>query len=197
MNIGARLFCLEEMSPKWNLSNISWASGCDQLRFYRYDILTSKYIVLSDDTSGTPTTSLPQHLYRNNFDDADWFLRVGADTFVVVGNLRGLLSKYDSDSPLLIGQNRTDALLAETPNEFQPVRGTFLLSREFLRRLNEDPTAKQICMKNMDLAKADESKLTECFVAAGIRTVIPVDEMTRTQIYQMYPRKDSLEGNEI
>jgi len=44
------------------------------------------------------------YVYRNHFNDADWFLKVDDDTYVVVENLRHLVKDYDPEAPVYFGR---------------------------------------------------------------------------------------------
>lgn len=45
-----------------------------------------------------------QYVHKNYFDQADWFFKADDDTYVVVDNLRWMLSNYTSDQPIYFGK---------------------------------------------------------------------------------------------
>ena len=46
-----------------------------------------------------------KHVYENHFDDFDWFLKADDDTFIIVENLKEMLSKYDTNDPIHFGHH--------------------------------------------------------------------------------------------
>ncbi|XP_063291046.1 glycoprotein-N-acetylgalactosamine 3-beta-galactosyltransferase 1-like [Pelobates fuscus] len=45
-----------------------------------------------------------QYVHKHHFDQAEWFLKADDDTYVVMDNLRWMLSKYTSDQPIYFGK---------------------------------------------------------------------------------------------
>lgn len=45
-----------------------------------------------------------QYVYDHYFDDADWFMKADDDTYVILDNLRWLLSKYSPEQPIYFGR---------------------------------------------------------------------------------------------
>ena len=46
-----------------------------------------------------------KYVYENHFDDFDWFLKADDDTFVIVENLKEMLSEYDTNDPIHFGHH--------------------------------------------------------------------------------------------
>ena len=44
------------------------------------------------------------YVYENHVDDYDWFMRVDDDVYIVMENLRQLLTSYDTNEPWYIGR---------------------------------------------------------------------------------------------
>lgn len=44
------------------------------------------------------------YAYKNHYDDFDFFMKADDDTYVIVENLRFLLSKHDPNTPFLMGR---------------------------------------------------------------------------------------------
>ncbi|XP_041665394.1 glycoprotein-N-acetylgalactosamine 3-beta-galactosyltransferase 1-like [Cheilinus undulatus] len=70
-----------------------------------------------------------QYIHQHHLDEADWFLKTDDDTFVVVENLRYVLSRFDPEKPLYLGRRFK-------PTVKQGMSGGpgYVLSKEALRR---------------------------------------------------------------
>ena len=44
-----------------------------------------------------------KHIFLNHFDSYDWFMKADDDTFVVIENLKAMLSEYDTNEPIHFG----------------------------------------------------------------------------------------------
>ncbi|XP_042290521.1 glycoprotein-N-acetylgalactosamine 3-beta-galactosyltransferase 1-like isoform X2 [Thunnus maccoyii] len=71
-----------------------------------------------------------QYIYQHHLDEADWFLKADDDTFVVIENLRYILSKYDTEKPLYLGRRYTPFI----SQGYMSGGAGYVLSKEALRR---------------------------------------------------------------
>ncbi|XP_040281704.1 glycoprotein-N-acetylgalactosamine 3-beta-galactosyltransferase 1-like [Bufo bufo] len=71
-----------------------------------------------------------QYIYKNYLDKADWFLKADDDTYVVVENLRWMLSNYTSDQPLYFGKR----FKPFAKQGFMSGGAGYVLSREAVKR---------------------------------------------------------------
>eukprot|EP00064_Thunnus_orientalis_P006890 superscaffoldBa00000738_g6909 len=71
-----------------------------------------------------------QYIYQHHLDEADWFLKADDDTFVVIENLRYILSKYDTEKPLYLGRRFAPFI----SQGYMSGGAGYVLSKEALRR---------------------------------------------------------------
>lgn len=71
-----------------------------------------------------------QYIHQHHLDEADWFLKADDDTFVVVENLRYVLSKYDPEKPWYVGRRFTPFI----SQGYMSGGAGYVLSKEALRR---------------------------------------------------------------
>uniref|UniRef100_A0A671L3K0 Glycoprotein-N-acetylgalactosamine 3-beta-galactosyltransferase 1 n=1 Tax=Sinocyclocheilus anshuiensis TaxID=1608454 RepID=A0A671L3K0_9TELE len=60
-------------------------------------------LYMSSQSSDFPTVGAFQYIHAYHLQHADWFLKADDDTFVVVENLRYLLSQHDTEKPVYFG----------------------------------------------------------------------------------------------
>ncbi|XP_036001499.1 glycoprotein-N-acetylgalactosamine 3-beta-galactosyltransferase 1 [Fundulus heteroclitus] len=71
-----------------------------------------------------------QYLHQHHLDEASWFLKADDDTYVVVENLRYILSKLDPEEPLYLGR-RFSPFISQG---YMSGGAGYVLSKEALRR---------------------------------------------------------------
>ncbi|XP_030002454.1 glycoprotein-N-acetylgalactosamine 3-beta-galactosyltransferase 1 [Sphaeramia orbicularis] len=71
-----------------------------------------------------------QYIHKHHLDEADWFLKADDDTFVIVENLRYVLSKYDPENPLYLGRRFAPFI----KQGYMSGGAGYVLSKEALRR---------------------------------------------------------------
>ncbi|XP_074543420.1 glycoprotein-N-acetylgalactosamine 3-beta-galactosyltransferase 1-like [Halichoeres trimaculatus] len=112
----------------------TWAKRCD-VTLYMSSVKTEFPTVGLNVSEGREnlywkTIRAFQYIYKNHMDDADWFLKADDDTFVVVENLRYLLSKFDTEKPLYLGR-RFKPFVRQG---YMAGGAGYVLSKEALRR---------------------------------------------------------------
>ena len=86
----------------------TWGSHCDKLIFMSTEEDKELGAIKLDVEEGRQglwgKTKLGfKHVYENYFDQFDWFMKADDDTFVIVENMKALLSKYQTTDPIHFG----------------------------------------------------------------------------------------------
>ena len=79
------------------------------------------------------TIAALKYLYANHLDDYDWFLKADDDVYIIMENLKFLLSHYKPQEPVYLGH------LFKKYSKWGYMSGGagYLLSKEALRRVIE------------------------------------------------------------
>lgn len=110
-----------------------------------------------------------QYVHKNYLEKADWFLKADDDTFIVVENLRWMLSNFTSDQPIYFGKR----FKPFAKQGYMSGGAGYVLSKEALKRFVEgfrngtcqhttsvEDLALGQCMEKMGV-KAGDSRDTE------------------------------------
>ena len=112
------------------------------------------------------------YVYRHHYNDADWFMKADDDTYVILENLRYLLSSENTSQPVCFG------------HKF-PFRGFnsggagYVLSREALRRLvNRE---KGLCREDLG---PEDVEIAKCLKMLGVTLNDSKDSMGHSRFHQ-------------
>ncbi|KAM4689664.1 glycoprotein-N-acetylgalactosamine 3-beta-galactosyltransferase 1-like isoform 1-T2 [Discoglossus pictus] len=105
-----------------------------------------------------------QYIYKNYLDQADWFLKADDDTYVVMENLRFMLSNYTPDQPIYFGKRFRPFV----KQGFMSGGAGYVLSKEALKRF-EEGFRTGVCTHTSAL---EDLELGKCMEKMG---VIPGD----------------------
>ncbi|KRZ32759.1 Glycoprotein-N-acetylgalactosamine 3-beta-galactosyltransferase 1 [Trichinella pseudospiralis] len=106
-----------------------------------------------------------EYIYANLLNDYDWFLKADDDTYVIVENLRLLLSSYDADKPHYFGymlkyNGEPDAL-------YMSGGAGYVLSRKAVELVVRDVISKRPLL---DVMFPEDVQMGRCLKQAGIYT---------------------------
>nr|CAH8832174.1 unnamed protein product [Trichobilharzia regenti] len=175
LHTSVRLLCYINTIPKTHKTKAmhvknSWAKRCT-----KYLFMSSK----SDDELPTVKLNLSypesrKHLwskmrailryvyqYRNDYD---YFLKADDDTFVVIENLRSVLSRQNPNDPFMMGYNFPYI----TKNGYFSGGAGYVLSREALKRIVEQAIDKHPNCPKYDEDKEDV-KMSMCGQPVGVK----------------------------
>ncbi|CAM4704553.1 unnamed protein product [Leuciscus chuanchicus] len=102
-----------------------------------------------------------QDLHAHHLQDADWFLKAEDDTFVVVENLRYLLSQHDTEEPVYFG-HRFRTLVGQG---YMSGGAGYVLSREALRRFVQGFSTGRC----VHFSSVEDMALGRCMETMGVK----------------------------
>ncbi|XP_692721.5 glycoprotein-N-acetylgalactosamine 3-beta-galactosyltransferase 1 isoform X2 [Danio rerio] len=175
----------ENLQKRLQHVNATWAQHCNLVLY------------MSSQSSDFPTVGLNvsegrsqlywktirafQHIQKHHLQHADWFLKADDDTFVVLENLRYLLSQHDTEKPLYFG------------HKFRPfVRqgymsggAGYVLSREALRRFVQG----FVTGRCTHFSSLEDMALGRCMEIMGVKAVDTRDANLRETFNPFWPDK--------
>ena len=88
----------------------TWGSHCDKLLFMSTETDEKLGAVKLDIEENYQnlwgkTKQAFKYCYDNHFHEYDWFMKADDDTFVIVENLKHLLSQYSTEEPIHFGHH--------------------------------------------------------------------------------------------
>ena len=119
-----------------------------------------------------------EYLFQNHFDDADWFLKADDDTFVVVENLRYMLSAHAPTEPVFFGHHFKTHV---SQGYFSGGAG-YAISKEALRRYGNRPTG--LCAND---SGAEDVEIGHCMEKLGVLTGDSRDILNRSRFHCFGP----------
>ncbi|KAK3519145.1 hypothetical protein QTP70_018845 [Hemibagrus guttatus] len=116
---------------------------------------------------------------KNHGDDADWFLKADDDTFVVVDNLRLLLSNYSSEEPIYFGKR----FKPYAKQGYMSGGAGYVLSKEALKRFVQG-FSTQVCTHTTSV---EDLALGQCMEKMGVLAGDSRDSLQRETFHPFVP----------
>ena len=118
------------------------------------------------------------YVYKNHFDDADWFMKADDDTYVIVENLRYLLSGHSPDEPVFFGHH----FKVIVNQGYFSGGGGYVVSKEALRRFAGRKTGQ--CAEDHG---AEDVEFGRCMEKLGVKTGDSRDSLGRSRFHCFNP----------
>ncbi|KAG9269747.1 glycoprotein-N-acetylgalactosamine 3-beta-galactosyltransferase 1-A-like [Astyanax mexicanus] len=116
---------------------------------------------------------------KNHGEDADWFLKADDDTFVVVDNLRWVLSNYSSEDPVYFGKR----FKPYAKQGYMSGGAGYVLSKEALRRFVEGFSTK-VCTHTTSV---EDLAMGQCLEKMGVLAGDSRDSLHRETFHPFVP----------
>ncbi|GAB6026181.1 hypothetical protein CHUAL_012392 [Chamberlinius hualienensis] len=175
-----------------NAVNSTWLKRCDRTLFVGDTTTTGLNDIISlNVTTGRQylwfkTRDALQYIYNNYFDDYDWFFKADTDTYVIVENLRYVLSTLDDNQPQYVGLvldlNKTHNNVNLTLQAGGP---GYVLNKLALKKLITQAYKNESCYKGF--RQEEDVMLGWCFQLMKVNPHEPTDEQNRTHFFPMTP----------
>ena len=125
------------------------------------------------------------YVYQHHLNDADWFLKADDDTYVILENLRYLLSAHSPEEAVYFGQH----FQKFTKQGYFSGGAGYVLSREALKRFGSRDL--NTCVLD---AGAEDVQLGRCMDALGVKTGNSRDRLNRSRFHSLKLR-DHIQGS--
>ncbi len=156
----------------------TWARRCDKTVFFTSELDPSFPTVKLDVREGpegltSKTMEALNYIFHHHLQDADWFLKADDDTYIIVENLKFLLSKYKPREPLYLGHH----FRKFTEQGYMSGGAGYVLSREALKRV------VTLGYHNTTLCRtwggAEDAAVGRCLEKVGVRVANSLDAQNR------------------
>lgn len=144
----ARIMCWipsveSQLLKKVKAVNDTWVRRCDGHVFFvntSIQLPDVKNLNVPDGRQHLTAKSMQafEYLYHHHLQDYDWFLKGDDDAYIVLENLRLLMSQYDPAKPVYLGHLYKSHLKAG----YMSGGASYALSREALRLLHDEGIVK-------------------------------------------------------
>ncbi|GLG95763.1 Glycoprotein-N-acetylgalactosamine 3-beta-galactosyltransferase 1 [Gryllus bimaculatus] len=131
-----------------------------------------------------------EHVYKHYLDKADWFMKADDDTYVIVENLRYMLSSHKPDEPTYFGCR----FKPYVKQGYMSGGAGYVLSREAVKRLVEKALPdKRGCRP--DTHGAEDVEIGKCLEYVGVLAGDSRDAEGRGRFFPFVPEHHLIPGH--
>ena len=166
----------------------TWGKRCDKLIFVG-DRTNSSFPMIGFNTTEGHSRMVSRifsafdYVYENHLDDGDWFMRADDDTYVIMENLRYLLSSYNTSDGWYMGRSYS----RNTPQGYNSGGGGIVLSKAALTTLYNRPKDK--CQRAKEESGMDDSILGVCLNELDVKIADTRDKFNKSRFHAYTPLK--------
>lgn len=179
-----------------NVVNVTWGNRCNKIVYVmcsnkkQKDILNSCQFTESKSHLVGKVRFMFRHAYQHYIDEYDWFLKADDDTYVIMENLRFLLSYHNPDLPGYLGYH----FKMHLKQGYMSGGGGYVISRKGLKKLFEEGFKVNGCDAD---GKDEDVEIGKCLQKAGVPPLVSYDRFGREtfhtdkfwqHVYGTYPR---------
>ena len=130
-----------------------------------------------------------RHVYEHYLNDYDWFLKADDDTYVIVENLRFLLSFHNPDVAGYLGYH----FKRQMAQGYMSGGAGYVISRQGLKKMVEEAFKENVCAVD---GYDEDLEIGKCLQMAGVHPFVSYDKYGREtfhtdkvwqHIYGTYP----------
>lgn len=179
-----RILCYVPTGPKNFKSRVpalnqTWTKNCDIFLFMTGLDQPDIHSVGLNVTEGwgaltAKTMAAFRYVFKNHFNDADWFIKADDDTFLVVENLKYFLASKDTNSPVFYGHHFG---IHVNQGYFGGGAG-YVLSKEALRRFGG--VKYNVCR---EIGGAEDLEMGNCMEKLGVTPGVSLDSYNRSRFH--------------
>jgi glycoprotein-N-acetylgalactosamine 3-beta-galactosyltransferase len=171
--------CAQNLNLKAEHVKQTWAKRCNKLLFISDKNNDSFPAIGVNTTLGrrhltAKTMNAFDYIYQNHLDDADWFLKADDDTYVIVENLRHMLSAHAPSKPIYFGHT-FDVIVEQG---FPSGGGGYVLSKGAMHRFHH---------RNVGLCASDggleDVEIGKCMAKLHVTLGNSTDEHGRSRFH--------------
>ncbi|XP_033762858.1 glycoprotein-N-acetylgalactosamine 3-beta-galactosyltransferase 1-like isoform X2 [Pecten maximus] len=180
-----RILCLimtseNNLNTKAKYVKQTWAKRCNSAIFITSKTNTGFPTVGLDIPEGrehltAKTMKAFQYIFKSHFNEADWFIKIDDDSFVILENLRYFLSSYSPDDAVYFGHSFKSIV----KQGFYCGGGGHVLSKEALRRLAMNGLTYTSCQYGEEI----DVELGKCMEYLGVETADSTDALGRSRFH--------------
>uniref|UniRef100_A0A1B6CY54 Glycoprotein-N-acetylgalactosamine 3-beta-galactosyltransferase 1 n=1 Tax=Clastoptera arizonana TaxID=38151 RepID=A0A1B6CY54_9HEMI len=173
----------------------TWGKRCNILLFMSSEndtTLPSVGLPVSEgrDNLWAKTKEAFKYVYTNHLDSVDWVLKADDDTYVIVENLRYLLSDYNSSEPVYFGCR----FKPYVKQGYMSGGAGYVLSKEAVKRLVEEGLSNPSkCRK--DEGGAEDVEMGKCLERVNVRAMDSRDSLGRGRFFPFVPEHHLIPGH--
>lgn len=158
--------------------NDTWGQRCDKLIFISSAPSNISNVITLNTPEGrahltTKTMSAIKYMYGHYLNDFDWFMKCDDDVYVIMENLKYMLSKYDPISDAVYLGNHFKVHVAQG---YMSGGAGYVFSRKALKMMVEDAIVKGKCKND---GWEEDRDLGLCMEAAKVSPYSTIDKYGR------------------